>query len=71
MDSKDFYDAKAAVAADKEITDDELVADYRRLMAALENSRDYKDSLAAGLLLYGCRRIMDERKIPYPEVEHA
>lgn len=49
------------------ISDEELIADYKRLADALDNSKDYKDSLAYGLALYGVRIIMDERGIPYPE----
>jgi hypothetical protein len=54
-----------------DISNEDLVADYVRLMDALEKSRDYKDTLAAGLMIYGIRRIMDERGIPYPEVANA
>jgi len=68
MNSTDFYAAKAAVEATREISDDELVADYRRLMDALEGAKDYQHQLAYGLALYGVRRIMDDRKIPYPEM---
>src|SRR5271154_6549358 len=49
------------------ISDESLVADYTRLMSKLDNSKDYLDSLAAGLLLFSIRRIMDERGMEYPQ----
>jgi len=68
MNSTDFYDAKAAVEEQKDISDEDLIADYRRLADALEGAKDYQHQLAYGLALYGVRRIMDDRKIPYPEM---
>jgi hypothetical protein len=53
--------------AEPEITDEALVADYHRVMAALDISDDWRKSLAYGLALYGIRRIMDERHMEYPQ----
>jgi len=59
------------MTANDDISDESLIADYRRLMDRLAGSKDFRDTLAAGLMIYGIRRIMDERKIPYPQMEET
>jgi hypothetical protein len=57
----------AGISTTTEISNDDLIADYRRLMTALDSSKDWRNSLAYGLALFGIRRIMDERGMEYPQ----